>query len=292
VEKRNIETGERRVFTWDYRNRLTAVERYESDDDADPERVEYRYDPLDRRIATTQDGETIWTYYDGAQPVADYRNLEAEPERLYFTGERDDELLAIWRRDEGMYHVVTDHLGSVEAVLDAGGNAVARYEYDAFGNLLTAEGDRPELAGRFGFVGRERDAVSGCYWLRARWYDPEIGRFLSPDPLEFAAGDGNLYRYARNQPLSQVDRSGTISAAEYTILVEAFSLGVLLFLYCDIVKGVGDLWAYVAIHVINALNGNPLPPAPPGKGGLPSAVTGPLPTWEDLLPVNPGCLHD
>ncbi len=291
VEKRNIETGERRVFHWDWRNRLTAAEWYDSDADTEPERIEYHHDPLDRRIGITRGGETTWTYYDAHQPIADYRNLEDQPETVYFTGEQADELLGFWRRDEGVYHVLADHLGSIEAVLDAEGNAVARYEYDAFGNLLLAEGDRPEVRGRFGFVGRETDEVSGCYWLRARWYDPEIGRFLSPDPLGFSAGDGNLYCYAGNQPMSRVDPLGTVSAAEYTILVEAFGLGVLLFLYCDIVKGVGELWAYVAIHVVNALNGNPLPPAPPGKGGLPSAVTGPVPTWEDLLPVNPGCLH-
>ena len=110
-------------------------------------------------------------------------NDETTPDALYYHGERTDELLALWRRGEGLFWVLTDHLDSVRRLVDQGGVEVARFEYDAFGNPLIATGSRPELAGRFGYGGREWDAETGLLYLRARYYDPELGRFLSEDPI-------------------------------------------------------------------------------------------------------------
>ncbi|MBN1937354.1 MAG: RHS repeat-associated core domain-containing protein, partial [Anaerolineae bacterium] len=50
------------------------------------------------------------------------------------------------------------------------------------------------------FTGRRYDAETGNTFYRARYYSPSLGRFLSPDPLGFDAGDYNLYRYAFNNP--------------------------------------------------------------------------------------------
>jgi RHS repeat-associated protein len=56
---------------------------------------------------------------------------------------------------------------------------------------------------------REFDTETGLYYYRARYYDPASGRFLSEDPLEFAAGNGaNFYSYAINSPTNWVDASG------------------------------------------------------------------------------------
>ena len=51
---------------------------------------------------------------------------------------------------------------------------------------------------RFAHTGREWDPETGNYFYRARYYDPQTGRFLSQDPIGFAAGDTNLYRYVGN----------------------------------------------------------------------------------------------
>ena len=60
----------------------------------------------------------------------------------------------------------------------------------------------------FGFTGREHDNESGLTYFRARYYDPVIGRFISEDPIGFAAGDVNVYRYVENSPTNAIDPSG------------------------------------------------------------------------------------
>src|SRR6185295_13958890 len=54
---------------------------------------------------------------------------------------------------------------------------------------------------RYGYTGRERDPDTGLMYYRARWYDPQIGRFLSEDPIRFSGRDVNCYAYVKNHPL-------------------------------------------------------------------------------------------
>ena len=91
-------------------------------------------------------------------------------------------------------------------VLDSTGALVRHVEYTAFGRH--ANGTAPIADFLFGFTGRPFDDDAALYDYRARWYDPEVGRFASEDPLGFAAGDANLYRYAGNSPVMHVDPSG------------------------------------------------------------------------------------
>ena len=91
-------------------------------------------------------------------------------------------------------------------VLDSTGALVRHVEYTAFGRH--ANGTAPITDFLFGFTGRPFDDATGLYDYRARWYDPEVGRFASEDPLGFAAGDANLYRYVGNSPIDYVDPSG------------------------------------------------------------------------------------
>ena len=58
------------------------------------------------------------------------------------------------------------------------------------------------------FAAQQLDSVTGLYYMRARWYSPLTGDFITRDPLGFAAGDANLYRYAGGNPISRSDPSG------------------------------------------------------------------------------------
>ncbi|MEM7595895.1 MAG: RHS repeat-associated core domain-containing protein, partial [Cyanobacteria bacterium P01_A01_bin.83] len=60
----------------------------------------------------------------------------------------------------------------------------------------------------FGYTGREFDSETGNYYYRARYYDSDTGLFISTDPIGFAAGDSNLYRYVGNSPLIYTDPYG------------------------------------------------------------------------------------
>jgi len=98
------------------------------------------------------------------------------------------------------YH--TDHLGSTVLVTDEQGKQVYSSEYTPFGEQVSKEG---ELAKAAKFTGKDLDEDIGLYYFNARWMDPEIGRFISEDPL---AQESNLYSYCGSNPLNRIDPSG------------------------------------------------------------------------------------
>ena len=110
---------------------------------------------------------------------------------------------------------VTDHLGTVHELVDgANHNLVEHREYDAFGNIAELLDDQgvavalDQMASDVAFAGRTWDNDAELYYNRARWYDANLGRFISEDPIGFAGGDANLYRYAENDTVNQRDPSG------------------------------------------------------------------------------------
>jgi RHS repeat-associated protein len=126
----------------------------------------------------------------------------------YWHGPRVDQVVAAERGGARVAYF-GDHLGSVRQAVDTtNGVTLFKTDYDAYGGLRGTSGTSQ---GPFGFVGRERDSESGLYYYRLRYYDPETGRFLTPDPMGFAAGDTNLYRYVFNNPTNLTDPYGLVS---------------------------------------------------------------------------------
>ncbi|XZE35475.1 RHS repeat domain-containing protein [Pirellulaceae bacterium SH501] len=114
---------------------------------------------------------------------------------------------------------LTDHLGSVRDLLDNNGVVREHNVFDSFGRLIRevdynssgtaiSSTDAAAVDSIFGYTGRDWDADIGMQYNRARWYDPQTGRWLSQDPIGFAAGDANLYRYVGNHPTMSRDPSG------------------------------------------------------------------------------------
>ena len=122
-------------------------------------------------------------------------------------------------------YFITDHLGSTVALTDANGAITSSTTYDSFGNAAPKQAAGSAASGTgsaasstgnaasniattYRYTGREYDADTGLYYYRNRWYDPELGRFISEDPIGFAGGDINLYGYVGNNPLSFIDPYG------------------------------------------------------------------------------------
>jgi len=98
-------------------------------------------------------------------------------------------------------YYLDDGLGSVAELTDDSGVVTDSYVYDVFGAVTSSTGS---TANDWLFTGEQEDGETGLYFLRARYYDPETGRFLARDPLEF----NQRYAYAGNNPATMVDPSG------------------------------------------------------------------------------------
>ena len=96
-----------------------------------------------------------------------------------------------------------DQLGSTRMLTDATGLVTSRRDYDAYGNGAATAERMP-----FGFAGQYTDSQTGLMYMRARWYDPKTGQFITADPIGHASGETNLYRYAGNDPINSLDPSG------------------------------------------------------------------------------------
>ncbi|GEM_PF-5200470 len=111
------------------------------------------------------------------------------------------------------YHYLTNYRGDVLAMTDESGKVVASYTYDAWGDILSQSGEMAEV-NPYRYAGYRYDDDTKLYYLMARYYNPENGVFLSQDPVR-----GNLlepqtlngFNYANNNPVMNVDPSGTIS---------------------------------------------------------------------------------
>ena len=112
-----------------------------------------------------------------------------------------------------------DHLGSVDAIANETGAVIERMSFDAHGRRRSASNWTDNIAygldatTRRGYTGHEQLDGAGLIHMRARAYDPQLGRFLSPDPMvEPDATQGwNRYSYVLNNPLTATDPSGMIS---------------------------------------------------------------------------------
>ena len=206
-------TGDVRTFEWDYLNRLVAV----IDEDSagvEVQRVEYVYDVMGRRIAKAVDAdgagsaaaETLHFIYDRDNVLLEFEGNDTAPSQRYLHGPRVDQILA--QEDnagETLWHL-SDHLGTVRDLVDDTGAVVNHRTYDSYGNLV-AQSDE-SFSSRYGFTGREFDQETGLHYYRARYYDAEIGSFISLDPINFSSGETNLYGYVRNRPTDMKDPLG------------------------------------------------------------------------------------
>lgn len=193
---------------WDSQNRLREC-TYSNKTST----FEYGADGL-RRSKTVDDGvnDPVKTHYilDG-QSVAqewvdDNHNevIDSTETVTYLTGPRGVE----FRRDDSTGEIrwyLYDGLGSAIAEVDETGSITASRYYKAFGGVHSTSGTPTGDHKFVGSLGHTSEDDTGLIYMRARYYDPEIGRFISEDP----AGDGaNWYVYCRNNPVNALDSNG------------------------------------------------------------------------------------
>jgi RHS repeat-associated protein len=178
--------------------------------------AEYEYDALGQVVARHTQATTEKYVYDGSFVAATLDDSNALQRQVVFNDAAVD-IPVLLRISDGSggfdeYFYQRDGIGSVVALADSGGNVVERYLYDAYGRVtITDAGGSPRSSSAYGnrlmFASRPHDPDTGLINMRARWYSPDIGRFLSPDPAGLVDGT-NLYAYASNDPVNFFDPSG------------------------------------------------------------------------------------
>lgn len=180
------------VYQWDARNRLAGITGGTT--------ASFAYDPLGRRASKTVNGVSTQFAYDG-NDIAGEIGGGAVGASYLRSLTIDEPFIRQTSADTEHYH--TDVLGSSLALSGVGGDSAATYSYEPFGKT-TSTG---MSSNAFQYTGRESDGA-GLYYSRSRYLSSAKGRFLSPDPIEFAGGDVNLYNYGRNNPSRFIDPSG------------------------------------------------------------------------------------
>ncbi|MFH1777024.1 MAG: RHS repeat-associated core domain-containing protein [Candidatus Omnitrophota bacterium] len=117
------------------------------------------------------------------------------------------------------YYYHCAHLGNVTQLTDTSGNVVQTYDYDAFGNVVSETGS---LTNEYQYKTKETSPNTGLVYFGARYFDPTIGRFITPDPLDMIDGP-NMYLYCGNDPVNLLDEYGLFwrSDPRWLIVYEA-----------------------------------------------------------------------
>jgi RHS repeat-associated protein len=198
--KEDSSTGDVWDFDYDAAGNLVGVELPSGD------LIEYVLDARNRRIGKKVNGVLAQgLLYEGQlDPVAELDSSGNLVSRFVYASRVNVPDYMV--RDGEAYRLLSDHLGSVVAVVEVdSGQVVQRIQYDTWGRVLldTNPGFQP-----FGFAGGLWDADTGLLRFGARDYDPETGRWTSRDPLAFAGGGTNLFAYALNSPVQLIDPAG------------------------------------------------------------------------------------
>jgi len=197
------------TYTYDYDNRLVKVT-------SPTGTTSYVYDADGNRVSSTTAAGTVNYLVDTnrglSQVVAEYKTDGTVIASYTYA----DDLISMTRGGQTYwYHF--DGLGSTRLLTDASGAVTDSYDYDAFGNLIARTGatENPFL-----FTGQRYDANTGFYHLRARYYQPETGRFTVVDPYAgdiYSPATLHKYLYCSNDPINRIDPTGMFSLFEFDI---------------------------------------------------------------------------
>ena len=199
-------------YYYDCQNRLIDV-----NDQSDDPVVFYAYDYKGKRVSKTvyDSPDVTTTYcYDGDQVIAEFNGSSTTLVRMFVYGANIDEPVYIYDAggtpSQAYYHY--DALGSVVALSDGSGNLAESYSYDVFGEPTIFDADSNEISlsgydNPYMFTARRYDTETANYYYRARYYHPEIGRFIQTDPIGHGGGI-NLYAYCKNRPIVLIDPEG------------------------------------------------------------------------------------
>ncbi len=193
-------------------------------DETANKKYEYTYNADGLRTGKTVDGVKHEYYLSCSKILAETRESGGTKKLIKYY--YDDTGVVGFNLDGTDYYFVKSMQGDVEKIYSASGELKAEYSYDSWGKCTIKQSvSGIAEANAFRYRGYYFDGESGLYYLNSRYYDPIIGRFISPDSLDYldpsAVGGLNLYAYCGNNPIMYVDPEGKflISSIVLTILL-------------------------------------------------------------------------
>lgn len=204
------------IYSYDLENKLKSVKKGTAATD-----MFYDVDGL-RAKKQTSSGTTSYIYNLSGQLIAESTNTTNVTTNYIWASDR---VLAKKDVGGGEYYYLYNGHGDVVQMVDKNGNVVNNYEYDEWGNITT---NNETVSNPFKYAGYIYDQETGLYYLKARYYDPKMGRFLNEDPYwnnqntifednqnndpvsnnQAIMQSTNLYTYCMNNSLLFIDPSG------------------------------------------------------------------------------------
>ncbi|MGY2681274.1 RHS repeat-associated core domain-containing protein [Pseudomonas tolaasii] len=186
-------------YRYDCQHRLIGITR------PDGQTASYRYDPFGRRISKTVDGKTTEFFWQGDKLIAEHH---ADRHRSYIYEPGSFRPLALLEgfgpKATRPFYYQLDHLGTPQELTAPDGEIVWSAHYKAYGKISRL--DASKIDNPLRFQGQYFDPESGLHYNRHRYYNPDLGRYLTPDPVKLAGGI-NAYQYVPN-PTGWVDPLG------------------------------------------------------------------------------------
>ena len=180
--------------------------------------ITYTYNEDGIRTSKTVNGERTYYYVDGTQL---FEQTIGNDCGLHFFYDRNGELTAFARYYEDdepiqdLYYYVKNAQGDITDITDDWGNIIASYTYDPWGKVLSVTGSDTVIGNLnpFRYRGYYYDDETGLYYLQSRYYDPEVGRFINADDVNFIGITGseisyNPFAYCGNEPVNDSDKYG------------------------------------------------------------------------------------
>ena len=175
----------------------------------------YTYDASGIRTSKKVNGTTTEYLTAGGSVLGEKKNGVWQ----YYLYDGDGQPFAISYKGSDYYYI-RDNLRTITGLVDANGAAVVNYRYDSWGRMLDITGSMAETLGKdnpYRYKGYCYDEETGMYYLKNRYYAPEICRFISADDIAamldspMSLWDKNLYVYCDNDPVNKKDDDGEIA---------------------------------------------------------------------------------
>ena len=220
--------------------------------------ISYAYNEDGIRTSKTSNGVTTKFYLDGTNIIEQTEGTTT----LYFFYDSVGEIVG-FKYNSNNYLYVKNSMGDIVGIADAAGNLITSYTYDAWGKVISVTGSNTVIGelNPFRYRSYYYDSDIQLYYLQTRYYDPEIGRFINSDDVNFIGLTTseifyNPFAYCKNNPINDSDPSGSVP---YKVLQGIFGgiMGALTQYLADLinVKFFKGQWSSVVDYLKSVVDG-------------------------------------